>query len=595
MMTKKKRNFLMIGIPAIIIFIVIVVLFILYLTTDMFKSNQTLFFKYLGKNTENLSQIKEAFNDEQYSALSNSNKYNKSSEFTINYVEKYKTTSENTNNSINDLKLKFDEDVDNENDYRYGKLELLNKEKSLAQVELIKDEDTYGIGFPELIKQYLLIDKDSLKEKITEISNSEYVENIFDKVDVETIKNIEFSEEELQNLKSKYLNLISGQISKEKFSKKANQQLNINENTIFANEYKLILTKEEINDIVLDVLQTIKEDEIVLNKIEQIQNIIPEGIMEEDLKQVYVSSIENIIEEINKTNIGTEEISITVYESKGVTLKTLIQTEKNEIDFSCLNNGEERYADISISENEKPTQKITLTQKSNDIECKINNYINGEIQTFTLKINEEVNGENGEKKLSVIYIYDANKVELNYSEKIKVLDQIDDAKEFDEKNSINVGELETEKANSILNKVINAISEKAIKITGEINVTDIQIMLKNIGLISDANNINENETSEVQKRRFNSELEILQGEELEGERILRIIDVIGNSITNLQVVSNMELRIELNKDNGNEQLTQILKEFLEKNKHRKYSVEVEYDENTGLVNNLMLTLIKNDN
>ena len=141
MMTKKKRNLLMIGIPAIIIFITIVVLFILYLTTDMFKSNQTLFFKYLGKNTDNLLQIKEIFNDTQYSEFYNSSKYNKNSEFNINYVENYETTSENTSNSINNLKLTLDEDVDSENNYRYGKLELLNKEKSLAQIDLIKDNE----------------------------------------------------------------------------------------------------------------------------------------------------------------------------------------------------------------------------------------------------------------------------------------------------------------------------------------------------------------------------------------------------------------------------------------------------------------------
>ena len=594
MMTKKKRNLLMIGIPAIIIFITIVVLFILYLTTDMFKSNQTLFFKYLGKNTDNLLQIKEIFNDTQYSEFYNSSKYNKNSEFNINYVENYETTSENTSNSINNLKLTLDEDVDSENNYRYGKLELLNKEKSLAQIDLIKDNDTYGIGFPELIKPYLLIENEDLKEKLGETFNFEEIDSVLDKFDIKIIKDMKFSDEELEKLKSKYLNLISGKISKDKFSKKTNQKLNINENTISTNEYKLTLTKEQINDIFLDVLQTIKEDETILNKIEQIKNAIPEGMMQEDLKQVYVSSIENIIEEINKNNIGTEEISIAVYERKGTTLKTLIQTPKNQIELDFLNNGQEKYGDILISQNEKLTNKIILKQKDNDIECTVENYINGETQTITLKINNEINDNEAIKKISTTYIYDANKVDLNYYEKIRKSDQIDKRIEFDDKNSINLSKLEQDKANEILNKVINTISEKAISLAEEIKITDIQIMLKNIGLISDVGNIDTSEISEVQKKRFNSELEILQGEELYGERILQIIDIIGDSITNLEVVSNMELRIELNKGHGNEELTKILKDFLEKNKSRKYSVAVEYDENTGLVNNLMLTLIKKD-
>ena len=235
-----------------------------------------------------------------------------------------------------------------------------------------------------------------------------------------------------------------------------------------------------------------------------------------------------------------------------------------------------------------------LKQKDNDIECTVENYINGETQTITLKINNEINDNEAIKKISTTYIYDANKVDLNYYEKIRKSDQIDKRIEFDDKNSINLSKLEQDKANEILNKVINTISEKAISLAEEIKITDIQIMLKNIGLISDVGNIDTSEISEVQKKRFNSELEILQGEELYGERILQIIDIIGDSITNLEVVSNMELRIELNKGHGNEELTKILKDFLEKNKSRKYSVAVEYDENTGLVNNLMLTLIKRD-
>ena len=430
--------------------------------------------------------------------------------------------------------------------------------------------------------------------KLGETFNFEEIDSVLDKFDIKIIKDMKFSDEELEKLKSKYLNLISGKISKDKFSKKTNQKLNINENTISTNEYKLTLTKEQINDIFLDVLQTIKEDETILNKIEQIKNAIPEGMMQEDLKQVYVSSIENIIEEINKNNIGTEEISIAVYERKGTTLKTLIQTPKNQIELDFLNNGQEKYGDILISQNEKLTNKIILKQKDNDIECTVENYINGETQTITLKINNEINDNEAIKKISTTYIYDANKVDLNYYEKIRKSDQIDKRIEFDDKNSINLSKLEQDKANEILNKVINTISEKAISLAEEIKITDIQIMLKNIGLISDVGNIDTSEISEVQKKRFNSELEILQGEELYGERILQIIDIIGDSITNLEVVSNMELRIELNKGHGNEELTKILKDFLEKNKSRKYSVAVEYDENTGLVNNLMLTLIKRD-
>ena len=598
MMTKKKRKMIMIGIPVLVVILLIVILIVLYLNTDLFKSDQTLFFKYFGKNAENLLEIDEVFNDEQYNNFLNSEKYSKNSEFNINYTENYETTSEKRDNSINNLKLTLQEELDKDNNYRYGSINLLNKEKSCAKIEYVKKDNIYGIGIQELFKQYILVENDNLNEVLSKYINTEYLDNIPNEIDMDKIRELKFSEEELEKLKSKYIKLVSEKISKDKFSKETNQKLIINEHSIFANEFKLSLTREQINNIFLDILQTIKEEEIILNKIEKIQSIIPENLMNEstnDLKQMYTSEIEEIIEEINRTNIGTDEINIIVYESKGVTLKTAIKTEKTEIEFNYLNDSEEKYADILISENEKPKQKLILKQKNNDIDFSINNYIDGELQTITFKVNNEINDEDAKRRISVIYIYDMNKVELNYSEEIKVLEQLEEIKEFDEKNSVNISELESEKAEQVTSKAIQAILEKLTTLAEEINIKDIQIMLKNIGVISEENNFNENETSEVQKKRFNSALEILQGEELEGERILKIIDVIGKSITNLQIVSNLELRIELNMNNGNEEFTKVLKKFLQDNKSRKYSVSVEYDNETGLVNNLMLTLLERGN
>ena len=69
MLTKKKRRMIKIIIPVIIFILLIAIFVILYLKTDMFKSDETLFFKYLGKNSENISNIQnmlenEAFNEE---------------------------------------------------------------------------------------------------------------------------------------------------------------------------------------------------------------------------------------------------------------------------------------------------------------------------------------------------------------------------------------------------------------------------------------------------------------------------------------------------------------------------------------------------
>ena len=155
MMTKKKRKMVMIGIPVIILIIVVSVLIFLYFTTDMFKSSQTLFFKYFGKNYENINEIVETLKNEEYNNVFQFDKYNESAELTINYIENYGTTLENTDNEINKLKLTIDGETDKETDYQYKDIKLFKEDEKNTEIEYIKNENTYGIKFSDLFTNCL--------------------------------------------------------------------------------------------------------------------------------------------------------------------------------------------------------------------------------------------------------------------------------------------------------------------------------------------------------------------------------------------------------------------------------------------------------
>lgn len=47
----------------------------------------------------------------------------------------------------------------------------------------------------------------------------------------------------------------------------------------------------------------------------------------------------------------------------------------------------------------------------------------------------------------------------------------------------------------------------------------------------------------------------------------------------MKVVSNEELKLELDKTKGNEEISEVLKEFLSKDKNATYNIKIEYDEN----------------
>lgn len=101
-----------------------------------------------------------------------------------------------------------------------------------------------------------------------------------------------------------------------------------------------------------------------------------------------------------------------------------------------------------------------------------------------------------------------------------------------------------------------------------------------------------NGVSESERIRFNNNFEMLQGEQLKSEDIVNTIDAIKGNISNLNVVSNKELKIEVTSIGGDEKLGTTLQEFIKKDKNKNYNVKLEYDNETGLVKYVVLTIVE---
>ena len=117
MMTKKKRRLVLIIIIVLILVMLAATFLVLYLNTDMFKSNQTLFVKYIGKNADNLRALESIINETEYEGQLTTKPYNIDMEATVNYTQNIGTTEENANNGINQLKLTVEGQTDNNNGY----------------------------------------------------------------------------------------------------------------------------------------------------------------------------------------------------------------------------------------------------------------------------------------------------------------------------------------------------------------------------------------------------------------------------------------------------------------------------------------------
>ena len=70
------------------------------------------------------------------------------------------------------------------------------------------------------------------------------------------------------------------------------------------------------------------------------------------------------------------------------------------------------------------------------------------------------------------------------------------------------------------------------------------------------------------------------------------IRILKENLINIEVISNEELKIEISQNDKNEELGKMLEDFVQKDKNRKYNISVEYDEETGLVKYIIMTIFK---
>ena len=621
MMPRKKRIALAIAIPSIIVIIIIITGILLYLNTDMFKSNKTLFFKYFGKNSENIKEIEEIFESTEYEKNLQNNKYTDDINIKVNYTNNLQTTSEDDSNTINNVKLliKGEEDKNNKYSYKDFKLEKdkniatntenqsssensnesNNKEQNIMEVEYIKNDNNYGIRFSDLFKQYLLVENNNLKDLFRKIGYSEQeLENVPDSIEINdiTLSDIKFTEDEIKQLSEKYSEIINKKVSKEKFEKNSKQVITINEKNITTNAYILKLTNEELNNLYVDLLESLKQDEIILNKIESIQNKINSininSSESKDLKESFAEEIDLQIEKINKTNIGNQETKIIVYENSGKTIRTAIQGKDYEINFDYINTQDEKNIELIVKKDEIETYNIKLKKDKDGIKLDI--YSNDE--TNPIKISLEQNKNESDKKCSnninLKYENANSKLEVSAEQEINIVDNFENENTLNDQNSILLNGLEKEQLQAVLNQVSEEVQQKINSISEEVKINDIQEILETLGIINKQQNIEAGGITENEKNRFNSKFEILKGEELDNENVLKVVEAVKDNIINAQVDTNEEIKIEISRNESNQDIEKSLEEYIKKEKDKKYDIKIEYDEDTELVKYIIMTPAK---
>ena len=594
MMTRKKRITLIIVIVVLVLLIIGGIFTFLYLNTDMFKSNQTLFVKYLGKNSENIQDLQNIINKTEYDELLKTNPYNVTSEIKVNYTQNVGTTEENNNNSINQLKMTIEGQTDNNNNYDYRNIKLLKNDEQVMQNEILHTSNNYGIKFTDLFNQYVVVKNENIKDLLKRIGYTdeqiEFVPNSIDFSD-NIIEEIKFSNEDIESLINKYTSIITQNIGETSFQRQKNQVVEINGKNYLANAYSLVLTKEQLNNVYINILENLKEDEVILSKIDKLQNKINQltlGENNQDLKNEFTQKIDLTIGRIRQTNIGTEETKIIVYENSGKTISTSIQTQEYQINLNCLNG----YNELVFNENDTVTYKITIENVDNKLAINIENNKNQK-NSLSIEKTYEENDKKKDESYKVLYEIDDKRLEANINKTIEIAPIMENAQVFNNDNAVVLNNLEDSMMKEIINRVQIGLNEKIETVKQQINYQDIEQMLKDFEIMQNSEILSSSGITETEKNRFNSSFELLKGEDLSGKDISASIQSVKNNLSTVEIVNNNELKIGVSRNQSNEENVNVLINFFDENQNEKYDIDVEYDEN-GLVNQLIIKEVKDE-
>lgn len=457
----KNEKKIIIGSVTISIIVLCIVLAILYFTTDIFKTNQQLFYKYIGQ-----AKIIDSNFVKQFTTVNNIfNEKSSSSNMQIKVLN----SKENTETQVTDIQELF---TVNSNGLKnvllnqsYRDFAFSKDNQTFLNVRYLKDNNTYGIIADNILAKYLSVDNANLKELFSKLGATD-INSIPDSISAEYKEIIEIDDETYEKLKDIYFTLVSENINKDNFYKIKNED-----------ETKTIglsLSEQELINIINILLNNAKNDEILLNVINtKLRSLNYNDISIEKIQ----ADIQEYIEQLNKITYSNEKDYLKI---------SFILKNKQVIGLKIEQNYNE---DKDINQNENVTHKRTLELDLSKA-CNINLVLKrDETEIFNIAMdwsydNEKINisfetkmFENQEKDI-IKFIYQISDLQTNNIKQNCNINIISNTEQYQiniennvtlkedvqitkltTENSVKINDMSSEEINELINALINRINE----------------------------------------------------------------------------------------------------------------------------------------
>lgn len=557
-MNQKKNTKILLILIIIIVIIILAGVGILVFATDIFKSDKEMFFKYMA----DIGDSKKGFIDDglkQYFEKKNNTPYNDEGEFSVNISS---DNEQKKFENVNNFNISFSGQVDTANSKAAQNISLNYSNDVKFPINYKQIENKIGLQTKYVGSKFVAIETEKLNKFSEDLDDVESYGEMVDKL--QKMGKVELTEDEKSHIKDTYITVINQQLEKDKFSKVKESDMS---------GYKLSLTGTDLQNVLVKLLETLKNDQTTVDKLNEYLKI------QKNSAKITASQIDDAIKSIkDDTDFSDKNFEITVYQKNRDVCKLVIETTEGTIAIEKKIEGNQQNIVVSYEMKEDKKSKISFSANFENLESLQNIKENYELIMSLPEVAESSTTTDVDSEV-VVYKFSND---VNFTDSATVED-------FSSDNSLMLTDYDSDQVSSFLNAVVERISEVNEQQMGQLGLEASENPIVNIipsiglylGNMNVLNQVNSN-MSEAEINNFNQKFEAYESTNLKGVTVKGLLSTI--SLNNQSEETSNEVK-EINYNGeeyeASEQNITLIKGEIDTEK--SYRVEFEKDQDTGLI------------
>lgn len=586
-----------IGIIIIIIFLIVAIVAgvfaYLFLATDIFKGNKKLFFNYISETVENVEKIADSKILENYKNKINDQNCETNTSVNFKYSEGGEISSGYNNLNINMKTQKEDK-------YNYKNAQILFSDRSIVQVEGIQSENLYGIRFTNIFNQFVTLNEGKNINGLDLTDDNLAIMKSIIEDDKEFYDGILFTEQDYQELKQKYMQIIVSALADGTFSKKSDSLITVNSQTLKTTAYSCELNNLQVQNLVIKLLSELENDEIILSKVGNLMN---------DTKK-YENYFNNLLRQAEDTEFSN--LKVTIYKQNKSIVRTSINLGTDSIIIETSNSDGKDILKIqheTLNSEKEINQQLVLNKQTTD--AKETYTLNLEIVNGDDKYSVEATLESDYKTTDLNLDFYKGIVNINVIAKNTITDNVEQKMELGSSNNVVLNNLSSELLGKVVDKMKTAYTDTLLKrynlLVKKLKSEDLMSALK--GIISEGNFDDDtssdqpetpadNQVTKEEINRFNAKFEFYNGTDIPADSVKDLIQIASNNLESVDITplqsestSSSEkikesIKLNIKKDTQNTDLANAILEKI--SSEEKYNITIGYNKSTGIIETITI-------